>query len=144
MDSQESSPIPQLKDINSLVLSLFCGPTLTSIHDYWKNHCFHYMDLCRQNVSVSNTLFRFVISFVPRSRSLLISWLQLCPQWFWRPKKKKAFHCFHFFPSICHEMVGGDVMILLFWTLSFKPFFHSPLSPSSKTSLFSLCFLPKG
>ena len=37
-DSQESSPTPQFKIINSLVLSFLYGPTLTSIHDYWKNH----------------------------------------------------------------------------------------------------------
>ena len=35
---QESSPTPQLKSINSSALSLLYGPTLTSIHDYWKNH----------------------------------------------------------------------------------------------------------
>ena len=39
-DSQESSPTPQFKSINSSVLSLLYGPTLTSIHDYWKNHTF--------------------------------------------------------------------------------------------------------
>ena len=38
--SQESSPTPQFKSINSLRLSLLYGPTLTSIHDYWKNHSF--------------------------------------------------------------------------------------------------------
>ena len=37
-DSQESSPTPQFKSINSSVLSLLHSPTLTSIHDYWKNH----------------------------------------------------------------------------------------------------------
>ena len=37
-DSQESSPAPQLKSINSLALSFLYSPTLTSIHDYWKNH----------------------------------------------------------------------------------------------------------
>ena len=37
-DSQESSPAPQFKSINSLVLSFLSSPTLTSIHDYWKNH----------------------------------------------------------------------------------------------------------
>ena len=37
-DSQESSPIPQFKSINSSALSFLYGPTLTSIHDYWKNH----------------------------------------------------------------------------------------------------------
>ena len=39
-DSQESSPTPQLKSINSLVLSFLYSPTLTSIHDHWKNHKF--------------------------------------------------------------------------------------------------------
>ena len=37
-DSQEYFPIPQLKSINSSVLSLLHSPTLTSIHDHWKNH----------------------------------------------------------------------------------------------------------
>ena len=39
-DSQESSPTPQFKSINSLALSFLYGPTLTSIHDYWKHHSF--------------------------------------------------------------------------------------------------------
>ena len=39
-DSQESSPIPQFKSINSLALSFLYSPTLRSIHDYWKNHSF--------------------------------------------------------------------------------------------------------
>ena len=37
-DSQESSPTPHFKSINSSVLSFLHSPTLTSIHDYWKNH----------------------------------------------------------------------------------------------------------
>ena len=39
-DSQESSPTPQFKSINFLVLSFLYSPTLTSIHDDWKNHSF--------------------------------------------------------------------------------------------------------
>ena len=39
-DSQESSPTPQFKSINSSVLSFLYSPTLTSMHDYWKNHSF--------------------------------------------------------------------------------------------------------
>ena len=35
---QESSPTPQFKSINSLALSFPYSPTLTSVHDYWKNH----------------------------------------------------------------------------------------------------------
>ena len=51
-DSQESSPTPQFKSINSLRLGFLYGSTLTSTHDYWKSHSFDYMDLCWQsNVS---------------------------------------------------------------------------------------------
>ena len=52
--TQESSPAPQFESINSLALTLLYDPTLTSIHDYWKNHSFDYMDLFqRSNVSAS-------------------------------------------------------------------------------------------
>jgi len=43
--TQESSPTPQFKSISSSALSLLYGPTLTSLHDYWKNHSFEYMGL---------------------------------------------------------------------------------------------------
>ena len=39
-DSQESSPAPQVKSMTSLVFGFLYSPTLTSIHDYWKNHSF--------------------------------------------------------------------------------------------------------
>ena len=48
-DSQESSPAPQFKNINSSVLSFIYSPTLTSIHDHWKNHSLDQMDLCWQS-----------------------------------------------------------------------------------------------
>ena len=51
-DSQESSPTPQFKSINFSALSFLHSPTLTSIHDHWKNHSLDQMDLCWQsNVS---------------------------------------------------------------------------------------------
>ena len=51
-DSQEPSPTPQLKSINSSAFSLLYGPALTSIHDHWKNHSLDQTDLCWQsNVS---------------------------------------------------------------------------------------------
>ena len=51
-NSQESSPTPQFKSIGSFVLSFLYGPTLTAIHDYWKNHSFDSTHLCQQsNVS---------------------------------------------------------------------------------------------
>ena len=47
-----ASPATQFESINSLVLSLLYGPTITSIHDYWKNQSFDSMNFCRQsNVS---------------------------------------------------------------------------------------------
>ena len=49
---QEPSPTPQLKSINSSMLSFLYSSTITSIHDHWKNHSLDWMDLCWQsNVS---------------------------------------------------------------------------------------------
>ena len=48
-DSQESSPTPEFKSVNPLVLSLLYGPNHICIHDYWENHSFDYMDLHWQN-----------------------------------------------------------------------------------------------
>ena len=45
-NSQESSSIPQFKSINSLTLSFLYGPNFISIHDYWKNDSFDYIDIC--------------------------------------------------------------------------------------------------
>ena len=65
------------ESISSSLLSLLYGPTLTSVHDYWKNHSFDYMNLCWQSyVSAFNMLSSLVITFPPRSKRLLISWLQ--------------------------------------------------------------------
>ena len=82
-------------------------------------------------------LSMFVIAFFPRSKHLLISWLQSSSPVILESKKNKICHCCHFFPSICYE-----VMILVFWMLSFKSLFHCPLSPSSRGSLVPLDFLP--
>ena len=42
----KSPPAPQLESINTLALSLLCGPALTPVHDYWNKHSFDYTDLC--------------------------------------------------------------------------------------------------
>ena len=50
----KSSQIPQFKGISSSALSFLCSPTQTSIHYYWKNHSFDYMDLClRQHLMIA-------------------------------------------------------------------------------------------
>ena len=76
-DSQESSPTPQFKSMNSLVLSFLSGPTLTSMNGYGKT-----IALLRGNFVgkvmplLFNTLSRFVIAFLPKSKHLLILRLQ--------------------------------------------------------------------
>ena len=57
-------------------------------------------------------------------------------------KKKKSVIASTFSPSICHEVMGLDAMILAFWMLSFKSAFHSHLSPTSRGCLVPLHFLP--
>ena len=76
-DSQESSPASQCKSISSLVLSLLCGPTLISIHDYWKNYSLTIWTFIGKVISLHfNMLLRLVLALIPRSKCLLISWLQ--------------------------------------------------------------------
>ena len=89
-----------------------------------------------------NMLFRFVIAFLPMSKHLLISWLQSPSAVILEPKKIKCLTVSIVSPSICHEVMGPDAMILVLWMLSFKKLFHSPLSLSSRSSLIILCFLP--
>ena len=70
-----------------------------------------------------NTLSRFVIAFLPRSKHLLISWLQLTSAVISEPKKRKSATVSIVSPSICHQVMGLDAMIFVFWMLSFKPTF---------------------
>ena len=115
-DSQEFSPAPQFESISSLALSLLYGPTLTSMHDYWKNHSFDYMDLCWQVMSLLfNMLSTFVTVFLPRSKCLLVSWLQSPSAVILEPKKIKSATVSIVYPSICHEVMGLDAMILVFF-----------------------------
>ena len=70
-----------------------------------------------------NTLSRFVIAFLPRSKRLLVSWLLSLSAVILRPKRIKSIIVSTFFLSICHEVMGQDVMILVFLMFSFKPVF---------------------
>ena len=89
-----------------------------------------------------NMLSRLVITFLPRRKRLLISWLQSPSAVIWEPKIIKSLTVSIIFPFICHEVMGPDAMILVFWMLSFKPTCCSPLSLSSGGSLVLLYFLP--
>ena len=73
------------------------------------------MDLCWQiNVSVFNMLSRLIITFLPRSKCLLISWLQSPSAVILEPKKVKSVTVLIVSPSICHEVMGPDAMIVVF------------------------------
>ena len=67
-----------------------------------------------------NMLSRLVIAFLPRSKCLLISWLQPPSAVILEPRKIKSAAVS---PSICHEVMGLDAMMFVFWILSFKPTF---------------------
>ena len=93
-----------------LVLSFLYSPTLTSIHDYWKNHSFPRWTFVGKIMSLLfNMLSSLVITFLPRSKSLLISWLQSPSAVILEPPKNKVWYCFPiYFPwsdgARCHDL----------------------------------------
>ena len=77
-----------------------------------------------------NMLSRLVITFLPRSKHLLISWLQSPSAVTLEVQKIKSDTVSTVSPSISHEVMGPDAMIFVFWMLSFKPTFSLSTSPS--------------
>ena len=141
-DSQESSPTPQFKSSNSLAFTFFMvqlshpymttGKTLASTT---------WAFVGKVMSLLFNMLFRLVIAFLPSSKRLLISWLQLPSAVILEPPKIKSVTDSIVSPSISHEVMGPDPMILFFeyWVLS--QLFHFLLSLSSRGSLVLLSFL---
>ena len=70
-----------------------------------------------------NMLYRLVLTFLPRSKRLLISWLQSPSTVILEPQKIKSDTVSTVFPSTSHEVMGQDAMIFVFWMLSFRPAF---------------------
>ena len=87
-----------------------------------------------------NMLSRLVIAFLPRSKCLLISWMQSPSAVILEPKKMKCVTVSIVSPSICREVMGLDAMTFDLWMLSFQPAFK--LSPFTFTRrLFSSSLL---
>ena len=135
-DSQESSPAPQVESINSSALSLLYGPSLlfvqTTALTIWT-----FVDKVMS--LLFNMLSRFIIAFLPRSKHLLIPWLQSLSAVILEPKKVKSL-LVSIVSHLCHEVMGPDVMILVFLMLSFKPafstlFFHFRQEASSLSAI---------
>ena len=110
--TQESSPTPQFKNINSLVLTFLyslshlymtTGKTIALIR---RTFVGKIMSL------LFNMLSRLGITFLPRSKHLLISWLQSPSAVILEPRKIKSATVSTVSPSICHEVMGPDPMIL--------------------------------
>ena len=89
-----------------------------------------------------NMLSRFVKVFLLRSKLLWISWLQSLSAVILELKKIKSVTATTFSLFVCHEVMGSDAMIFIFWMLSFKPTFSLPFSLSSRGTLVLLHFLP--
>ena len=82
------------------MLSLLYGPAFTPVHNYPKNCSFDYMDLCWQSdVSAFKYAVYICHSFSPRSKLLLISWLQSLSTVTFGDQENEVCHCFHFFPA---------------------------------------------
>ena len=111
-DSQEFSPTPQLKSINASALSFLYGLS----HPYM--NAGKTIALTRRTYvsKVMSLLFhmlsRFVIAFLPRSKCLLISWLQSPSAVILEPPKIKSVTLSIVSPSICHEVIRPDAMTL--------------------------------
>ena len=132
---------PQFKSINSLVLSLLCGPILTFVCDYLttgKTIALNTGPFVGKVMSLLlNTLSGFVITFLPRNKYLLISWLKVtvCSHFGAQGWGGEICYYFHFFPIYLPWSDGTRCHDLSFLNVELSQFFHFPLSPSSRGSL---------
>ena len=118
------------KSISSSVVSFLYSPTLTSIQDYWKKHSLTRWTFVGKVMSLLfNMLSRLVIAFLPRSKRLLISWLQSPSEVILEPPQNKVCHCFHCFSIYlpwsygtgCHDL---SVLNVEFYASFFTLLFH--------------------
>ena len=133
-DSQESSPTPQFKNINSLALSFLFSPTLTAIHTGKTIALTRWTYVGKIMSLLFNMLSRLIITFLPRSKHLFILWLQSPSAVILEHLKIKSATVSIVSPPVCYEVMGLDAMIFVFRRLSFKPTF----------SLSSFTFIKRG
>ena len=100
------SLLQEFKSINSSALSFLYSPTLTAL-SRWT-----FVDKVMS--LLLNMLSRLVITFLPRIKHTLISWLQSPSAVILEPRKIKSATVPTVSPSICHEVMGPDAMILVF------------------------------
>ena len=120
---QLSHPYMTIGETTALTIQIFVGKVMSRLY---------------------NMLPTLVIAFLPISKHLLISWLQSPSAVILEPKKINSVTVSIVSPSICHEVMGLDAMILIFWMLSFKPAFSLSSFTFIRGSLIPLHFLPLG
>ena len=112
-----------------MALSPFYGPTLTSyMTSEKKKSLIIWIFAGKVMHFLFNTLSSFVIAFFPRSKRLLISLLQSSSSVTLEPKGIISVTVSTFYPSICHEVMGLDAVILTFLTIINFTSFHSVAS----------------
>ena len=112
--TQESSPAPQLETISSLVLTLPYGQTLIHTLTTGRTIALTRLTFVGKEMSLLfNMLSRLVIAFLPRSKCLLISWLQSPSAVILEPQTIKSLIVSIVSPSICYEVMEPDAMILV-------------------------------
>ena len=115
------SPTPGVYS-DSCLLSRWCHPAISfSVVPFFS--CLQQTFVGKVMSLLFNMLFRLVITFLPRSKHLLISWLQSPSAVILEPKKVKFVTVSTVSSSIWHEVMGPDGMILVFWMLNFNPGF---------------------
>ena len=134
---------PQDESISSLSVSLFYGPTLTSIHGYWKNHSFDYTDLCQQS-HASAFQYAIQVCHIFPSKAVgsfnFMTAVTVCSNF--GTQENKICHCFHFSPFYLLWSDGTKCHDLYFFECCLSSqLFNSPLSPSSRGSFIPLHFL---
>ena len=114
-DSQESSPTPQFKSINSSPSAFFIVQLSYPYMTTEKTIALTRQTFVGKIMSLLfNMLSKLVITFLPRSNYLLISWLQSLSAVILEPKKIKSVTVSIVSPPICHEVTGTDAMIFVF------------------------------
>ena len=97
---------------------------LTSIDDYWKTIALtRWTFVSKLTYLLFNMLSRCVVAFLPRSRCLVISWLQSPSEVILEPRKIKSVTVSIDSLYICNEVMGLDTLIFVYYLLSFKPDF---------------------
>ena len=133
-DSQESSPKPQFQSINSSAPSFLYSPLSYPYMTTGKATAFTRWTFVFKEMSLLfNMLSSLVIAFLPRSKCHLISWLQSPSTVILEPPKINPVMASIVSSSICHKVMGPEVMILVFWMLSF-------MNVEFQVSFFTLFF----